>query len=310
MKKYRKPIIIISAFVIAVFMVLPVVFFVRTPVLIVIEQEFSRFYGEERIRKEAFQASLVLFRPVRTVVAANDASDDVVALAVTENSAKPFCVLFPLRFARSARIYREQNPQIPVVILEGRFTEDDSPAAFAVGRYPQDYFLYKTDIDRDFYRAGLAAAAFDNGKNGRIIVFLEQNIHSQAREAFLRGVNEYKRREAPENNERPTPTSSFFSSFSQFSETSNISCVVLTGTGIEYLERKTKIPVICFTWLAPDYIPDNVALIINDSPWSQVVQAVKMAKSGLPQGFIESKFTFINSENIDSRSLHKILKTW
>jgi len=273
------------------------VFFVRSPVLIVTDLSFISLYGQSRISRETLVSSLVLFRKVKTVSVTDDAGYDIVQFAVSEVSSNPFCVLFPLRFAQAAKLYRESNPRIPVVLLEGRHGGGDSLSS--LGDNPNDYFVYQTDIENDFFRAGLAAAALDMGKNGKINVFLESRIRTQAREAFLRALNSL---------EKPLEAQ-FFTSFSQFSDIPDLSCVVLAGIGTEYLEREAGVPVIFLTWLDPSLVPVDVVLIVNDSPWAQAVEAVRMVKARLGQGRIQSKFQVLNSKSIDRNTL-RILKKY
>jgi len=240
-------------------------------------------YGEDRIRRDAAGASFALFRPVKTVSVSNDAGDDIVPFAIAEVSSKPYCVIFPLRFSRSARLYREQNPEIPVIILEGRYPENENPSGFALGANTLEYFIYKTDIESDFYRAAAAANAIDKGKSGKIVVFYDKDM-PQARDAFLRGLYE-------QGNLLETM---FLVSFSQYSESGELSCVIMAGSGHEFFERRTGTPVFMFSWLSPNYLPNDVVLVINDSPWVQVKQAVKLLSAGERTGLIKSKFQYLD----------------
>jgi len=297
--KINRKILAISAGAVLAALIPLLVFHARAPVLIVTEQSFIGLYGKDRIRDEASRSSFALFRPVKTVAVANDSSDDIVPFAIAEVSSKPFCVIFPLRFARPARLYHEQNPEIPVVLLEGRFPDNSTPSEFAIGSGGSDgYFIYKTDINADFFRAGVAAAALDEGKNGSIVVFLDSRIQRQAREAFMEAINEL---------ENPLEAR-FFTSFSQFYDISDISCVVAAGSGAEYLEKKAGVPVILFSWLNPSLIPSDVVLVVNDSPWAQVLGAVKMVKSGEKQGRIRSKFELQKNKKFDRGTLRKLHK--
>jgi hypothetical protein len=100
----------------------------------------------------------------------------------------------------------------------------------------------------------------------------------------------------------------FFTSFSQYSEISDISCLVLAGEGAEILENNQDIPVVFFTWNNPVFMPLEVVLIVNDSPWIQAAGAVRMVSAGLKQGKIRSKYIVLKRENIDTELLHKIVK--
>jgi hypothetical protein len=287
-----------------------IIFNFRPPVLIVTEQSFIELYGKERIDKESFSASLSMFRPVKTVVVANDVGDDVVPFAVTEASIKPYCVLFPVRFAQSARLYRELTPNIPVVLLEGRCAEDENPAENILGEDKSGYFIYKTDIDDDFYRTGLVITAIkqkkvkkgensavDEGKKSRIIVFLDQNM-DKMRDVFLRSL--YDRGDLLETY--------FFNYYTQNLEMPDLFCVVLAGLGFEFLDKKADVPVIAFTWLDPSLLPLDVILAVNDSPWAQVRQAVKMVGAGVEKGLIKSEFLVLDRKKFDRKVIAIIKK--
>jgi hypothetical protein len=297
MKLPKKPILALLAAAFIALLTL-IVFFARAPVLAVTDEAFVRLYGQDRIRSESRAASFSLFRRVRTVLIADDAGADIVHIAVSEVSRRPYCVLFPLRFARAARIYSEQNPEIPVVLLEGRYPDSENAIFSSVGINPNDYFVYKTDFDDEFTKAGLVAAAIDNEKNEKIVVFIESHIQIQARTVFLQTLGSIN---------KPLDTR-FFTSFSDFPEISEISCVVLAGEGAEYLEKNSSVPIVFFTWNNPLFMPPEVVLLINDSPMVQTVRAVRMVSAGLKQGKIRSKYTVLKRQNIDTELLRKIVK--
>ena len=291
--KRKAVILIIFAGIALAAAVPPAVFHARSPVLVVADMSFIQLYGESRMRRENFRSSLKLFRPVKTVAAADDSGDDIVQFAVAEISSRPFCVVFPFRFSGAARLYHEQNPQIRVILLEGSFPANDQQNDF------DGIFVYKTDINADYYRAGAAAAAIEGGKNGKIAVFVEPQLQTQCRAAFLRAFNE---------TEKP-PELLIYTSFSQYSEVSGLSCVVLAGSGAEYAENFSGVPVVLFTWIDPYLIPDDVVIVVDDSPWVQVSRAVKMAAGGVAEGPIVSNFLIINEKKLDRQALRKIKKS-
>jgi hypothetical protein len=310
MRKRLKKLIVPAGLALAALSVLTI-FYTRPPVLIVTEQSFIELYGKKRLFCEAFYSSVALFRPVKTVAVANDAGDDIVPFAVAEISGRPYCVLFPLRFVQSAQLYRELNPEIPVVLLEGRYPENENPAEKALGADKSEYFIYKTDINDDFYRASLAVSALkpateqkkddsspETGKNGKIAVFLDRNL-TQMRDVFLRGL--YDRGVLMETQ--------FFNSFSQYSEIPDLSCVILAGQGFEYMDKKTGVPVIYFTWIDPLLLPTDVVMVVNDSPWVQARQAVKMAGAGEKNAVLKSEFLILNKGKFDRELIALIKKT-
>jgi hypothetical protein len=101
----------------------------------------------------------------------------------------------------------------------------------------------------------------------------------------------------------------FFNSFSQYTEMSDLSCVILAGMGFEYLEKKTDVPVIFFTWINPSLLPSDVVIVINDSPWAQVLQAVRMVGEGEKTGLIRSEFLVLNKKKFDKNVIAFIKKT-
>jgi len=273
------------------------IYLTRSPVLIVTDLAFVSLYGETRIRQEGQLSSLALFRRVRIVPVADEAGDDIVQIAINNVSSSPFCVIFPFRFFRSARIYREQNPGIPVVILENRYGSDSTYSV--INDNLNDYFIFKTDINAEFQKAGRAAVALDMGKNGKIAVFLDSHIHTQASDAFLLGMNSF---------ENP-PQAFFFNNFSQFYEIPELSCVVLAGSGAEFLEKNEGIPVIFFSWIDPSLLTIETVLLINDSPLAQAVEAVRMVNAGQKEGLLQSKFVDLGRNHIDRKILRKIWKS-
>jgi hypothetical protein len=297
MKLRPKTIIIAASLMFSVIVIL-IVFLARPTVLVVTELSFTELYGKKRLRSETLYSSLVLFRRVISVAVADDVGDDLVQTAVEGASSRPLCVLFPLRFARVARSYREKYPDIPVVLLEGRYTEGENPASFAIEGNTEDYFIYKTDIVADFYRAGLAAAVLDGEKNEKIAVLLESGVQTQAKETISKALNDAG---------KPLQTS-FFTSYSQFTSNQNISCVVLAGTGAEYLDKYSGVPVIFFTWINPELIPQDVVMVFNDSPWVQAVSAVRMLETGMTKGQIPSKILFTGGKGFDRGTVRKLGK--
>ena len=276
-------------------------FYSLAPVLIITDHSFTLLYNESRIRKELRSSSLALFRPVKKITIADDVSADIIQFAIAEVSAAPFCVIFSLRFAQAARMYREQNPDIPVVLLEGRYPQNTNPASFAIGSSNNDdYYIYKTDIVKDFYFAGQAAAILDRGKNGRIAVLLESNTPIEAREAFIRAL---------EDMGKPLQTS-FYASYTSFSEAASTgldwSCVVLAGIGSEYLENQSNTPIIFFSWINLSFLPDNVVMVFNDSPLAVTVRAVEMVTVGMTKGQIMSKREVISGNNTNKDTLQQL----
>jgi len=284
--------IMIIAAAVLVLIVLLVIFYIRPPVLIVTEESFLSLYSKKRVAREASITGFSLFRQVKTVAVANDAGFDIVPVAVLDVSSKPYCVIFPLRFARSAKLFNDQHPEITVIILEGRYQDFEKPVETAINSDISNFFIYKTDINDDFYMAGRASVVLDQGKSGSVIVFNDRNMPS-ARENFLRGLHD-------RGNLLDTR---FYTSFSQYSESPNLSCAVVSGSGSELFEKRLGVPVILFSWIDPAILPADVILVIDDSPWVQAGQAVKLSSSGQKNGYIKSKFHYLDRKKLDKSLL-------
>jgi len=291
--------LVICAVVALIFIVPFFIFLSRPPVLIINDVSFITLCGESESRNELFNASVSLFRQVKSVIIADDAGADIVQVAIDDTSTEPFCVIFPLRFAQSARIYREKHPEIPVIILEGRYPENANPASSVIGNNDKnDYFLYKTDITADFYRAGLAAAVIDEGKNGRIAVFVESHVQSQAREAVIKAFKDMGKPQLPQ----------IYTTYAQFNEALDCSCAILAGSGAEFLEKNKNVPVIFFSWVDKQLLPNDVILVFNDSPVVQAIEAVRMVNANIAKGLIKSKRDILPNKNINKDTLQKLKK--
>jgi hypothetical protein len=314
------------------------VFFRRPPVLIVTNVSFVELYGAERMRRQQVSASLGLFRPVKPVVVADDATADVLVIAVSAVAKKPFCVLFPYIQVETAKRYHEEFPEIPVVVFSGRIAASGLPAADGV------LCVYGTDRDTDLYRAGLMAgiinvavrdaaqkaadeawkadkaakadeaeeaaeaAKADEAEGGEpekvkrdVALLQDRSVTAAERERFSEGVKE----------EDAEAGVIFVRNAADVPGPERISCVVIFGGGNEYIEKNPKIPLILFTWTDPAFVSDGVAVIFDDSPWALAVPAVRMAAGGPAGGPAEGKIPskpLILPGGIADNSIFKRLK--
>ena len=263
------------------------VFFSRPPVLIVIDLAFSSLYGgTRRTLLRQVSASLALFRQVKPVMIAEGAGPDVLVFAIEESasrslSRRPYCVLFPYRYSEGALRYHEQFPGIPVILLEGRGRQ--GPAAAG-----DDLFVFKNDQEKDMYRAGLCAAILCGG-TWKTAVFQDRSIGEAGRNAFTEGLRQGG------NGAEPL----FLGGFYELSDLSDLSCVVLAGSGAEYFEQNLTHPVIFYTWLDPELASPGVVLIFDDSPWALAVPAVKMIAENRNEGKIPSDLLILSARIAD-----------
>jgi hypothetical protein len=293
--KFRLP--LFAALGAALLLGLAAVFFaLRAPALIITDAPFASLYGAGRIRRQGFVSSLILFRRVKPVPIADGASADIVLFAIGEAASRPFCVIFPARFAEAARRYRQQSDEIPVLLMEN--SGFNSPNGDTMGQDSGGILIFKTDVETDLYRAGRCAALLAAGKPGEIVLFHNQSLPTGARNAFLKGLQDEGNEVSPR----------MLSHNSQLSEDSSVSCVVLAGSGADFFKRTTQPPVILFSWLNPAFIPREVVLAFDDSPWALAVPAVRMAVQQKLGGQIPSKTLIFSAKNVDNGVLRKLKK--
>ena len=291
LKKLRRMPLIITASMVLIIGILGFAFYIRSPVLVVSDLSFVGIYGESRLRRQVIRSSLSLFRRVLPVKVADGASDDIITFAINEASSRPFCVIFPLRFAHAARLFGLQRPEVRAIILEGRNVADIDHIV-PTGTF----FRFRTDTEADFYAAGRFAAILKGEQGGKTAVFLNQHFQNNERQVF---------RQAFFDNGR-TADVQFFSSLEEVIDFSDISCAVIAGAGADIFGRRLDFPVIFFSWMNPEMTPNSVVVIFNDSPWVQTVPAVRMAASGIKNGEIASKILILSSRIADNGVLRRL----
>jgi hypothetical protein len=273
------------------------VFYGQPPVLVVTDAAFIELYGKGRIRRERILFSLTLFRRVKPVITADGAGPDILVEAVSQASRHPYCVLFPSYLAAAADRFHLQFPETRAVILIGFSPPSGFPEPDGV------LCVYRTDLETDLYRAGLFAGLLGLKKSSpdapkTCFLLQDRYIQAQEREIFSRGLRESD----------PGATARFVNSPSDMpDDIESISCVVLTRSGAEYLEKNAPIPLILFTWLDPSMLPAETAAAFDDSTWALVVPAVRMAVNSQIEGEIPSKPLLFSGKTAD-KSIDRILK--
>jgi hypothetical protein len=242
------------------------VFFLRPPVLLVTDLIYDRLYGTFRGGKIQVETSLRLFRRVKTVRIAEDAGTDVAVFTVNSASEKPYCVLFPYRYYREAEQYVREYPGIPAALLLGRirnFSVSDSALA-----------AIRTDTEEDYFRMGRAAALFalrgnaeEAAEPSKVLLLRDDLVSSEDTEAFYRGL-------AAEGY-APAPIEVW--SGIEYTVPGDVACAVLTGSADFFLNQNLAIPVILFSWLDPALTADTVKVVLDDSPWAQIIPAIAAA---------------------------------
>ena len=282
------------------------VFFFRSPVLVVTDTPFIALYGAARIKRQQVFASLALFRLVKPVLIADGASPDIIIAAINTASPKPFCVIFPRNHAVPAERYHRESAGIPTVLIGG--LAPNLPAAGEDGFF----CVYGTDRNTDLYRAGLMAGILGGiGKPSRqaeeeaaaeqrtVVLFTDRFVHDEGKELFLQGVRE----------QDPELAVLFVSVLSQMPEPRKIACTVLTGAGAEYLERDPRMPVILFSWLDSFFTAREIMVVFDDSSWAVTVSAVRMAVKKQGGGNIPSKPLIFPAKITDNDIFRELKKS-
>ncbi|MCL2043810.1 MAG: hypothetical protein FWG89_06710 [Treponema sp.] len=301
--KYKKR-LITAGVILAVLCLLSLIYIIRSPVLVVTDEIFENLYGIERMQRQRRSVSFSLFRRVISVVVADGAGPDIVSAAVSGAAVRPFCVVFPRRYASAAVFYHEDYPRIRSVVLGGLVHPYNLPMPNGV------LCVYGTDLDTDLYRAGVFAGILANARRalaaqdedtvpGRQAIVFWQNYSVSERQhlLFIMGVNENS----------PDSEVVFINSPGEMPEMEDLACAVLSSSGAEFFDRIPRIPIILFSWLDPVFTSEEVVIMFDDSPWSQIVAAVRLAARRVEEGKIPSK-TLIFSGRITDKSVFRILR--
>jgi hypothetical protein len=303
--KHKKLVVVLA--LVGVLIALPVLlFFARSPVLIVTEAPFVVLHGADQLRHQQISASRTLFRRVKPVLVADGVSPDMVSLAITEMSAQPFCVLFPRSQSAAAVYFHERFPETTVVLLSGFLPVPNLP--------PLDGFLseYCTDRETDLYRAGLFAGILGGLKQddtqeeavGRAspntyVLRQDRLVKASERNLFSRGINE----------QDPEAVVIFANTTGQIPDVKWVAVIALTSAGGEFMEKNPQIPIILFTWLDPAFTAREVVIQFDDSAWALAVPAVRMAEKGDSEGKIPSKPLILPHRIPDKNILRQLEKS-
>jgi hypothetical protein len=267
-------------------------FLFRKPVILVTDSPFSSLYGRNRSLVRRITLSVMLFRQIKGVMVAETSGPDMVSLAVWRASARPYAVFFPYRYREGAQRYLKEHPGIPAVVLADREMPE-----FTGGEAGLSPAWFSTDTELDYYRAGYGAGflAYDKQDVSRtrrreILVFQDEDRRNRDQEAFSQGLNDYwKEKTGSSYNGNLVFPDYAWNAPSDFPQ--NVDCIVISGIGDVFFRAKKEnfasIPLIFFTWLEPEALPYETALVFDDSPWALLPGAVRMLEQG--RGKIPSK---------------------
>jgi hypothetical protein len=265
-------------------------FMLRSPVLLVVDDEYIGLYGFRRSGVKQIELSARLFRRFKVVRMAEGAAPDVIAFAVNEAASRPYAVLFPFSYEQGARRYAEQFPGIPVGILGGG----------AQTRRPADedgLVFIETDRAADLYLAGRCAALFALRDGGGILFFTGDTVTWDDKDAFLKGLRDQGFEEPP----------MFVDMDEEYTLSRTLSCVVMARAVETYLDNNPAAPAILFSWVDPGVTPREIKVIFDDSPWALAAEAVKTLHRGEGTSPIPSEI-LIPKDRIGDTGLLKDIK--
>ncbi|MDR3335070.1 MAG: hypothetical protein LBT13_09340 [Treponema sp.] len=268
-------------------------FFLRAPVLVVTDASFNALYGIRRGQVKHIETACKLFRQVKLVLIGDSAEPEMVAFAVEEKAASPYCVLFPYRYYEGAGRYAEQAPGVPVLILGERNQDPQVAGTVFIG----------TDSEGDFYRAGQCAAIIarqglnqDAPEGGGILFFRNRELGGVYKDAFRSGLREQGFEGEP----------IYVNSTSDYSDIQTIACVVMLDRAPAFLERNLKTPVVLFSWLDPDLTSRGVKVVFDDSSWALAARAVALVDGKKTAGSIPSGIQFPGGRISDKEVLEHL----
>ena len=233
----------------SILLVLGLVFYFRSPVLIITDASFGSLYGQRRLWFRNAKTSLELFRRVIPVMVYENTGSSQIALAASYASSSPRAVIFPYRYMDAAILYKEMFPESETIIMGGRNT-------FPGEEHLNDLYYVQSHTELDLYRAALYAAELCQDKD--VLLISSDQIPDVYREAFMLGLN----------NQGFTASVIYSEQGRELPSLSNIGCIVLLGSPAAFLIDDLRIPVILFSWINPVNTPRSVKLIFDDSPWA------------------------------------------
>jgi hypothetical protein len=240
------------------------VYLARPPLVIVEDEAFLLLYGEKRANMRRYMLSASLFRRVAFALVARDADQDAAAFAVNAVSKAPHIALFPERYLGEADRYA-------TAIEEAGLSNKTRTLAISggesggvnIGRAES----IRVDRETDLYRAGICASIL--AKGGTVVLYYQGALPSAHREAFVEGlaVSGYTKAPLFLRNTEPVPQT-------------DIGCAVLLSTvSASLLTLKQNVPIVLFSWLDPEYTPNGVAVVFDDSLLAVAGQVARGGKA-------------------------------
>ncbi|MDR1231158.1 MAG: hypothetical protein LBK61_07135 [Spirochaetaceae bacterium] len=260
MKRGGKKLLIVLAVVLAVLGGAAGFYLLRPPLVLVVDAPFLALYGPKRAEARRYILSATLLRRVAFAVAAQDGDQNVAEFAINEVSEKPFMVLFPERYLDSADRYASAaeaaglSESVRTAVIESGNGREAS-----IGHAES----LRIDRETDLYRAGMCATII--AKEAGIVVYSQDTLSQANRKAFTDG--------AVAAGYVGTPR---FARSNDQSPPEGTGCAVfLSAVNANLLAAQQNIPIILFSWMDPNYTPNGVAIVFDDSLPAVAEQAVQ-----------------------------------
>jgi hypothetical protein len=239
-------------------------FLARPPVVIVTDNAFLELYGKKRADTKRYMLSLLLMRRAVFAVVSEEADQDASELVVSTAAKNPYLVLFPERYLEGADRYAAAGGSglagvTRTVVVDGG--DDENGRGVNIGRAES----VRIDRETDLYRAGICAAIL--AKEGSVVVYYQDSLSNTYRDVFRDGLIAGGYTKTP-----------FFYHYSVAVSQTDIGCaVLLSAANMSFLAEKADIPMVLFSWLDPEYTPNGVTVVFDDSLLAVSDQVVRNA---------------------------------
>ncbi|MDR1469023.1 MAG: hypothetical protein LBT00_06990 [Spirochaetaceae bacterium] len=235
-------------------------FLARPPVVIVVDDAFLELYGKERANTRRYMLSLSLIRWVKFAVVSEEDGRDAAEFVVGAAAKEPFLALFPERYLEGADRYAAAVGKAGLADKTRTVVLDSgSGEGVNIGRAES----VRIDRETDLYRAGMCAAIL--AKDGSVVVYYQDNLPHGYRDVFTEGLIAGGYTKTP-----------FFYHYNETASQTNIGCAVLfSAANAALLAEKRDVPMVLFSWLDPDYTPNGVTVVFDDSLLAVADQVAK-----------------------------------
>jgi hypothetical protein len=278
MKKRR---VFLAAFLMAVIGT-GIFFLARPPVVIVIDDAFLELYGKKRADTRRYMLSLSLMRRVVFAVVSEEGGREAAEFVVSAAAKKPYLALFPERYLEGADRYATAARDAGLTnrtVVAGSGNEENH-GGVNIGNTES----LRIDRETDLYRAGMCAAIIAN--EGIVGVYYQDSLPTAYRDVFREGLAAGGYTKTP-----------FFYRYTETASQTDIGCaVLLSAVNTSLLVNKKDVPAVLFSWLDPEYTPNGVMVVFDDSLPAVAEQVVKNVTPVVAQARVLTERVRIESD--------------